>query len=120
MDPDFSVSYGIPENQAALYRLSGDLNPLHLDPDFAKRGGYDTPILHGLCTYGYATRAIVHGLCGGDVGRFKEFKARFSDVVYPGETLTTEGWGEEAGRYIIRVRTERAVVINNAYTVVDV
>ncbi len=92
--PDFLVSYPIPENQAALYRLSGDLNPLHLDPEFARRGGFDRPILHGLCTYGYATRAILHGLCGGDVTRFKEFKARFSGAVYPGETLLTEGWRE--------------------------
>jgi len=116
--PDFSVVYPIPENQAALYRLSGDLNPLHLDPEFARRGGFDRPILHGLCTYGYATRAILHGLCGGDVTRFKEFKARFTGAVYPGETLTTEGWRESEGRYIIRARTERAVVLSNAYAVV--
>lgn len=116
--PDFTVSYRIPENQAALYRLSGDLNPLHLDPEFARRGGFDRPILHGLCTYGYATRAIVHGLCQGDVTRFKEFKARFSDAVYPGETLTTEGWGVSTGRYTLRARTERAVVLSNAYAVI--
>jgi acyl dehydratase len=118
--PDFSVVYPIPENQAALYRLSGDLNPLHLDPEFARRGGFDRPILHGLCTYGYATRAILHGLCGGDVRLFKEFKARFSGTVYPGETLTTEGWQESAGRYIIRARTERTVVLSNAYAEVKI
>ena len=117
--PDFSISYPIPENQAALYRLSGDLNPLHLDPEFARRGGFDRPILHGLCTYGYATRAILHGLCDGEVTRFKEFKARFSGAVYPGETLFTEGWRESEGRYIIRARTERAVVLSNAYAVVN-
>ena len=118
--PDFSISYPIPENQAALYRLSGDLNPLHLDPEFARRGGFDRPILHGLCTYGYATRAIVHGLCGGKVTCFKAFKARFSDAVYPGETLVTEGWRESEGRYIIRARTERAVVLSNAYAAVKI
>jgi hypothetical protein len=59
-----------------------------------------------------------HGLCGGEVTRFKEFKARFSNVVYPGETLTTEGWRESTGRYILRARTERAVVLSNAYAVV--
>jgi acyl dehydratase len=112
--PAFSVSYKVPENQAALYRLSGDLNPLHLDPEAAKRGGFDRPILHGLCTYGFATRAIVNGLLGGDVSRFKEFKARFSDVVYPGETLTTSGW-KDNGRYIIQVKSDRAVVISNAF-----
>lgn len=69
-------------------------------------------------TYGYATRAIVHGLCGGDVARFQEFKARFSDVVFPGETLTTEGWRGSTGRYIIRARTERAVVLSNAYAAI--
>ncbi len=115
-EPDFSVSYTVPLNQAALYRLNGDYNPLHIDPEFAKKGGFDKPILHGLCTYGYATRAIVHGLCGGDVACFKEFKARFSDVVFPGETLTTMGWKDKEGRYLIQVRTNRgAVVINNAY-----
>ncbi|MBI5604804.1 MAG: MaoC family dehydratase N-terminal domain-containing protein [Deltaproteobacteria bacterium] len=116
--PDFSISYNIPENQAALYRLSGDLNFLHLDPEYAKQGGFPKPILHGLCTYGHATRAILQGLCGGEVKRFRAFKARFSEVVFPGDTLTTEGWQIQQGRYIIRVRTERAVVINNAYAMV--
>ena len=119
VEPSFRVSYKVPENQAALYRLSGDLNPLHLDPEYAKQGGFQKPILHGLCTYGYATRAIVNGLCGGEVTRFKEFKARFSDVVYPGETLTTEGWPTQEGRYLIQVRTERAIVIRNAYAVIS-
>jgi acyl dehydratase len=118
VEPSFRVSYPIPANQAALYRISGDLNPLHLDPDYARKGGFAQPILHGLCTYGYATRAIVQGLCNGDVTRFKEFKARFSEVVYPGETLTIEGWPVEKGRFIIKVRTDRAIVISNAYAVI--
>ncbi|MBA4392803.1 MAG: hypothetical protein C0407_04535 [Desulfobacca sp.] len=118
VEPHFRLSVQIPENQAALYRLSGDLNPLHIDPDYARRGGFAKPILHGLCTYGYATRAIIHGLCGGDVSRFKEFKARFSDVVYPGETLTTEAWQVQEGRFSIQVRTDRATVISNAYALV--
>ena len=113
VEPDFSVPCKVTKNQAALYRLSGDFNPLHLDPVAAKRGGFDRPILHGLCTFGYATRAIVNSLLGGDVARFKEFKARFSDVVYPGETLTTSGWKDD-GRYIIQVKSDRAVVISNA------
>ena len=116
--PDFRVSYTIPESQAALYRLSGDLNPLHLNPEFARRGGFDRPILHGLCTYGYATRAILHQTCGGDPQRFREFKARFAEVVYPGETLTTEGWRAGDGRFIIQARTERAVVLRNAFALV--
>lgn len=114
-DPDFTVSSFIPENQAALYRLNGDLNPLHLDPDFAKMGGFPRPILHGLCTYGYAVRAVVHQSCDGDVERFKEFKARFSGVVYPGDTLVTEGWKDKDGRYLIRSRTDRGVVLSHAY-----
>jgi acyl dehydratase len=117
-EPDFSLTVQIPENQAALYRLSGDLNPLHIDPTYARVGGFAAPILHGLCTYGYAVRAIVKGLCGGEVGRFREFKARFSDVVYPGENLTTEAWSSEPGRFIIQVRTDRAVVISNAYALI--
>ena len=120
VEPKFSISYKTNENQAAIYRLNQDLNPLHIDPEFAKRSGrFDRPILHGLCTYGFATRAIVYGLCDGDVARFKEFKARFTSEVYPGETLTTEGW-KDNGRYIIQVRTERgAVVLGNAYAIVE-
>ena len=117
VEPDFSISYKIAENQAVLYRLSGDLNPLHLDPEAAKRGGFDRPILHGLCTYGFATRAIVNGALDGDVTRLREFRARFSSVVYPGETLTTEGWKTNEG-YIIQVKTERAVVITNCMALI--
>jgi acyl dehydratase len=116
--PDFSISDRVADNQAAIYRLSGDYNPLHLDPEAAKRGGFDQPILHGLCTYGFATRAIVNGPLEGDVERLKEFKARFSDSVYPGETLTTLGWKVEGG-YIIQVKVEDRVVLTNAMAVVE-
>ena len=118
LEPDFSFSCKIAENQAALYRLSGDLNPLHLDPAAARRGGFDRPILHGLCTYGIATRLLVNGLLAGDVSRLKEFKARFSSVVYPGDTLTTEGWKTDGG-YIIQARTDRAIVLSNARVVIE-
>jgi acyl dehydratase len=117
-DPDFSISYEVADNQAALYRLSGDLNPLHLDPDAAKRGGFDQPILHGLCTYGFATRAIVNGPLDGDVERLKEFRARFSDPVYPGDTLTTQGWKVDGG-YIIQVKADERVVLTNALAAVN-
>ncbi len=116
--PDFSVSCKTAENQAALYRLSGDLNPLHLDPQAAKRGGFDRPILHGLCTYGFAVRALVNGPLEGDVGRLKEFKARFSSTVYPGDILTTEGWKTDGG-YIIQARTENNIVLSNALALID-
>ena len=116
--PDFSLTYRPTKNQAALYRLNGDYNPLHIDEKAARLGGQEKPILHGLCTYGFATRAILYSLCDGDVSRFKEFKVRFSNVVYPGEALTTEGW-KDNGRYLIQVKTERAVVLSNAYVIID-
>jgi len=118
VDPDFQISYVVPTNQAALYRLSGDYNPLHIDAERAKSAGFDQPILHGLCTFGYAARAILCGACDGNVERFKEFKARFSAPVLPGDTLTTEGWRLQEGRYAIRTSNERGVVLSNAYAVV--
>jgi acyl dehydratase len=118
VQPDFSFSCKVAENQAALYRLSGDLNPLHLDPAAAKRGGFDRPILHGLCTYGIATRSLVNGPLDGDVNRLKKFKARFSSTVYPGDTLTTEGWKTDSG-YIIQAKTGNNVVLSNAMAVIE-
>jgi len=118
VEPAFRIIETVAANQAVIYRMSGDYNPLHLDPQAAGRGGFDRPILHGLCTYGFAARAIVNELLGGDVTRFKEFAARFSDVVYPGDTLTTEGWQTPDG-YIIQSRTERSVVLSNARVVIE-
>ncbi len=119
VEPNFSISFQTTTNQAAWYRLNGDFNPLHIDPKFAKMARQPRPILHGLCTYGIATRSIVYGLCDGDVSRFKEFNARFKGVVFPGETLTTEGW-KDNGRYIIQVRKEdNTVVLGNAYAIVE-
>lgn len=117
--PDFTVSHFIPENQAVLYRLNGDFNPLHIDPDFSKKSGFLRPILHGLCTYGHAVRAVLYNACEGDVERFKEFKARLSGVVYPGDTLVTEGWMEKGGRYLVQSRTDRGVVLSHAYARVE-
>lgn len=118
VEPDFRISYAVPQHQAALYRLNGDYNPLHIDAESAKSAGFDEPILHGLCTFGHATRAILYGACDGDVERFKEFKARFSAPVLPGDTLTTEGWKDQDGGYAIRTSTERGVVLSNGYAVV--
>ncbi|MHA2087660.1 MAG: MaoC/PaaZ C-terminal domain-containing protein, partial [Promethearchaeota archaeon] len=73
---------------------------------------------HGLCTYGFVARAILYGACEGDVNRFKEFNGRFSSPVYPGETITTEGWKED-GRYIIQANTGKNIVFSNAYAVVE-
>ncbi len=115
--PDFSVSYAIAENQAALYRLCGDVNPLHIDPAAAALAGFERPILHGLCTYGFATRAVVNGALGGRAERLREFNARFANPVYPGDTLTVQGWGA-AERVIVEARTQNAVVLKNAVAVI--
>jgi acyl dehydratase len=112
--PDHVISDETRLEQAAIYRLSGDRNPLHVDPEFAKMGGFDTPILHGLCTYGFVGRAILNALCDRDPSRFGSFEARFADVVYPGDTITTKLWteGEET---IVQAETQRGnVVVANA------
>jgi len=95
---DHEIVYTTREDQALTYRLSGDRNPLHSDPSFAAMGGFDRPILHGLCTYGFTGRALLHALCDGDPSRFKGMDGRFSKPVMPGDTLTISMWvdGQEA------------------------
>ena len=96
--PDRQVSYTTREDQALTYRLSGDRNPLHSDPSFSAMGGFEKPILHGLCTYGFTGRGLLNELCDGEAGRFKAMNARFSKPVIPGDTLTVSMWvdGREA------------------------
>jgi len=89
---DHEITYQTREDQALTYRLSGDRNPLHSDPSFAKMGGFDRPILHGLCTYGFTGRALLHALCGSDPKRFKSMDGRFSRPVLPGDALTISMW----------------------------
>lgn len=84
-------------DQALLYRLCGDRNPLHSDPTFAARGGFERPILHGLCTYGIAARALIGALLGGDGRKFDTMGGRFTKPVLPGETLTVEAWASDDG-----------------------
>jgi 3-hydroxyacyl-CoA dehydrogenase/3a,7a,12a-trihydroxy-5b-cholest-24-enoyl-CoA hydratase len=118
--PDHTVEYQTSTDQAALYRLSGDRNPLHIDPEFAKMGGFDRPILHGLCTFGHVGRAILHSVCGSDPARFKGFEVRFSGVVFPGETIVTDLWKESDNRYLVQAKTKErseAVIANAAATV---
>ena len=110
-DPAFHVEYVTSRDQAALYRLSGDYNPLHIEPDFAKMGGFDRPILHGLCTYGYTGRAILRSVCGGDPTRLKSFSARFMGVVFPGDTLIIDGWKLEEGKYLVQTKTQDGRVV---------
>lgn len=103
--------------QPYIYRLSGDYNPLHADPNFAKIAGFERPILHGLCTFGFVGRAILHKLCGRDPEKFKMLEVRFRDVVYPGDKIITELWKETDTRYIVRAKTQRGnIVISNAAT----
>lgn len=110
--PDAVVEMPTAEHQALLYRLSGDTNPLHADPDMAALGGYPKPILHGLCTFGHVGRAILHQFCGSDPARFKDFEVRFSGVVYPGETIVTEMWREGPTRVVVQAKTkERGEVV---------
>jgi acyl dehydratase len=106
-------------NSALIYRLSGDWNPLHADPKVAAAGGFKTPILHGLCTYGVAGRALVKACCGGDPARLKSMQVRFSAPVFPGETIRTEMW-PDGNRVSFRARVlERdLVVLNNGLATV--
>jgi acyl dehydratase len=96
-DPDLEIAYDTRTDQALLYRLNGDRNPLHSDPLFAADGGFPKPILHGLCTYGFTGRALLHGLCDGDPARFGSMDARFTSPVMPGETLTVRMWRTDEG-----------------------
>jgi acyl dehydratase len=89
-------------DQALLYRLSGDRNPLHSDPAFAAMGGFDRPILHGLCTYGFTGRTLLHLVCDGDPARFKGMDARFSSPVMPGEALTVNVWEDGDGSAVFQ------------------
>jgi acyl dehydratase len=115
--PDFAVTQRVAENQAALYRLCSDRNPLHIDPAAARAGGFDRPILHGLCSFGFTTRVLVDAALAGDVARLKEISARFSSPVYPGDDLTVEGW-QVGSRWLLRVSTQNGVVMNNVQALV--
>jgi acyl dehydratase len=89
---DATIRYQTSPDQALIYRLSGDRNRLHTDPEFARRGGFERPILHGLCTYGFTGRALLHELCGSDPARFVRMEGRFSKPVFPGDALTVKMW----------------------------
>lgn len=113
--PELSIELPTRPEAALLYRLSGDINPLHADPEFAAKAGFPKPILHGLATYGAACRGIVKLLCGGDPQRLKSFSARLTSPVFPGETLRLEAWrlSEHEAAFRCRVPARDVVVLAN-------
>ncbi len=114
-EADASLTELIGQNQALIYRLSGDFNPLHVDAEFAKNFGFERPILHGLCTFGYAGRHIAKAVCGGDASLINSIRVRFAEPVFPGETLQTEIWKESETKVIFQCRVvERdKIVLSN-------
>lgn len=113
--PDHTVRTTTRGDQAALYRLSGDPNPLHIDPDVAKMAGFERPFLHGLCTYGIVGRAVLATLCADDPGRFRHLEGRFADQVYPGDEIVTKIWDEADGSAIVQAETgDGRIVLSQA------
>src|SRR5690606_1162403 len=112
--PDAVVQARTQPNQALLYRLCGDRNPLHAVPKMAARAGFAQPVLHGLCTYGYACRAVLHSFCDLDPARIQVFDARFSAPVFPGESLQTEMWRDGASVWFrVRCLERDSIVLDN-------
>ncbi len=105
--PDHVVTDHVQPEQGAIYRLSGDPNPIHIDPDFAKMAGFEQPFLHGLCTYGIVGRALLATVCGGDPARLASFSARFADQVYYGDDVITKIWVTGPGEGIVRAETQK-------------
>jgi acyl dehydratase len=101
---DFHVELPTTQEQALLYRLSGDLNPLHADPEFAASVGFTQgPILHGLCTYGIVARAVIRAACGGDETKLEQFEGQFRRPVWPGDTIVVDGFNLEGGTVALAV-----------------
>ncbi|MFE5026439.1 MaoC/PaaZ C-terminal domain-containing protein [Streptomyces sp. NPDC056656] len=118
-EPDRTVDRPVREDQALLYRLSGDWNPLHADPEFAKLAGFDRPILHGLCSYGMTLKAVVDTLLDGDVSRVRSYATRFTGVVFPGETLRIRMWRSEGRIQVTVTAVERDEAPVLADTIVE-
>lgn len=118
--PDFEVDIPVLPQQALLYRLCGDRNPLHSDPGFAAAAGFPRPILHGLCTYGMTCKAMVDTILDGDAGRVGAYGARFAGVVFPGETIRASVWheGERFVGVVIAPDRDDAVILSDVELVV--
>ncbi len=110
-EPDHEITYQTSPDQALVYRLSGDRNPLHSDPSFAAMGGFDRPILHGLCTYGFTGRALLHALCGSDPARFQHVEGRFSSPVLPGDALSIKMWETGPGEAVFTTSKQDGTVV---------
>jgi acyl dehydratase len=112
--PDLIAKLPVALNQALIYRLAGDYNPLHIDPEVARSAGFDRPILHGLAAYGMGGRALIKVLCEDDPARLRRLDVRFTSPVYPGEPLHVEIWKLDPGDAAFRlVATERKVVVED-------
>jgi len=112
--PDVSLDFPTTENQALIYRLSGDRNPLHADPNFAKMAGFPRPILHGLCTYGITCRAVLQAYADMDPAKIKSHAIRFSSPVFPGETVTVDLWRDgDVVSFEARVKERGVTVAKN-------
>ena len=118
-EPDLSITYQTRPDQALLYRLSGDRNPLHADKQFSDVGGFPRPILHGLCTYGFTARALLRGLCDGDPTRFTAMSGRFTSPVLPGEALTIKMWRGSAQSDGVSSQTVFQTVADDGRVVID-
>ena len=118
-EPDYVSEISTKPNQALIFRLSGDYNPLHSDPNFAKAAGFEKPILHGMCTYGIACRSLVDEICENDASKLKKFDCRFSSPVYPGETIITEMWKKDKMIYFnSKVKERDKLVLKNGVSVI--
>jgi len=118
--PDLSLDFDTRPDQALIYRLSGDRNPLHSDPAFAKMAGFPRPILHGLCTYGITCRAVLQGFADYAPERIKSHSARFSSPVFPGETITVDMWKDgDVVSFEAHVKSRGVTVIKNGKTVLS-
>ena len=118
--PDRVATVSIGRNQALYFRLLGDLNPLHVDPEIARASGFSAPILHGACTYGIACATLLRTACGLDPSRLKQFEARFAGAVYPGETLVFLLWRDD-GTWSFRasVAERGGVILDNGRAEID-